>query len=218
MVVKLDMTVSPDPGKLAAGVHQWGSLIQDWRPVWSDIREVYDRHQVEHFASKGASTGPKWAGNSDPDVPNVPGRGGGPYDKWKERRGHTGGALLMTGLLRDAATGKHGSLQKETATTMEMGVDGRTVPYAIDHHQGNAVDSALFRRVVQLKQRPVIRMAGSVLGDKSVFDAQSNRGTFGYAVRQLVQAHIVKRRQIALDGNPAAADRTIATILASRTR
>lgn len=212
----MTIDVSPDPTSLTRGVRRWGRLLQDHRPLWADIREVYDRHQRRHFDTEGAATGARWPDNSEPTVPIVP--GGGPYDAWKQRIVPGAPTLVFTGRLREAATGGAGSLQKQTPTEMEMGIDAAVVPYAADHHFGNAVESRLFQRTVQLKQRPVIRMAGSVLGTKSVFDRRTSRGTFGYAVRQLVQAHVVRERRRAMGHDTSAADRTIRTIISSGTR
>ena len=100
---------------------------------------------------------------------------------------------------------------------MEVGVDGRVVPYAADHHFGRTVASALFRRDVKLKTRPVIRFDGSVLGSKSVFAGRGG-ATFGQAIRQLVQAHVVRARREAFGHDTAAADATIARIGRTDTR
>ena len=206
----------PDAGRFALGVHQWGQLLQDWSPVWTAIREVYDRHQVRHFATEGASTGARWPGQSAPTVPIVPGPGGGPYDAWKARMAPGQPVLVFSGRLREAATGGAGSLRQQDSRGMEMGVDGSVVPYAGDHHFGRTVASALFRRDIKLKRRPVIRFAGSVLGDKSVFTGGG--ATFGQAIRQLVQAHVVRARREAFGHDTAAADATIARIGRTDTR
>ena len=206
----------PPSSQVVFSIHQWAHLIDDLRPVWAGIREVYNRHQRRHFATEGASTGTPWPGQSAPTVPIVPGHG--PYDEYKRRRAPGQPVLVFTGKLRRAATGGAGSLRRETAKSMELGVDQSAVPYAAGHHRGEAVESVLFGRKVQLKKRPIIRFTGSILGDKSIFDRREDKTTFGYAVRQLVQAHVVRARRESFDLDTTAADATIARILRTDTR
>ena len=91
------------------------------------------------------------------------------------------------------------------------------VPYAKDHHLGRAVSSALFGRTIQLKTRPVVRFNASPLGTKGSALDDKGRATFGYAVRQLIQAHVVRARKIATGFPTGPADRTIARIRQTET-
>ena len=217
-MITLDLKVSPSADNVAYGLAQWSHLIGDYRPVFGDIRYVFNRHQRRHFDTEGASTGERWPSNWDPTVPYLP----PPYDPraypaWKQIQvGHTK-PLVFTGRLREAATGGAGALTSTTPTSMEMGVNPSAVPYAADHHRGNKVASALFGREVQLKRRPVIRFDGRPLAGKGSAFNSRGQTSFGYAVRQLIQAHIVGARRESLGFDRSAADATIARIRETET-
>jgi len=187
----------PPSSQVVFSIHQWAHLIDDWRPVWAGIREVYNRHQRRHFATEGAATGSPWT-----DLSPV-------YKAWKEKKHPGAPILVLTGALREAATGGKGSVNRERKRSLTLGVKGGVVPYARYHQTGK-------RGPPRLPARPVIRFAGSVLGEKSVFDGPS--APFGAAIRQLVQAHVVRARREAFGHNTAAADATIARILRTDTR
>lgn len=195
-LVVITIQTDPPADRVALSVAQWGQLVQDWSPVWEAIREVYDRHQVKHFATEGGSSGPKWRALSPR------------YKAWKDRVAPGQPILVLTGRLREAATGGAGAIRRQDKTSMELGIDGRVVPYARYHQTGGP----------RLPRRPVIRFAGSILGDRSVFIRQTDRTTLGYAVRQLVQAHVVRARRLAFGHDTAAADATIARVRRSDAR
>jgi hypothetical protein len=215
-VLTLTITSKPDAGKVALGLVQWSHLIDDYRPAFSDIRHVYDRHQRQHFDTEGGSTGEKWPDNWEPDVPWLPWRQ--QYPVWKKALLGDTKTLVFTGRLREAATGGQGALKRETKTSMEMGVDLSAVPYAEDHHLGNLVASALFQREVQLKRRPVIRFDGRPLrGKGTAFDGRGST-SFGYATRQIIQAHIIRALKESIGLDTGAADATIARLRGTDTR
>jgi hypothetical protein len=221
-VIKVTITAQPSPDKIALGLEQWVVILRDFRPAFGDIRHVYNRHQVRHFETEGASTGEAWPDNSAPEVPILPpgpwGRGLR-YDEYKRRLfGRAGPTLVFTGKLREAATGGAGALTRETRTTMALGVDSARVPYAAAHHRGDKVDSTMFRREVQLKRRPIIRFNGSPLGRKGDALDDHGVGSFGYAIRQLLQAHVVGARRRSLGFDTHAVDATIARVRAMETR
>lgn len=208
------LSVTPDAKTIALQLEAWAELVTDWRPLWRDIADLFWRHQTRHVESEGASTGEKWASNSEETVPIVPGRHGGPYDAYKRRVLGGGRTLEVTGRLREAATGGSGSITEIRADSVSVGIDLARVPYALGHHRGDKVRSDLFRRDVQLKRRPLIRFDG-----RPVEEVSGEPRTFGRAVAQLAQAHVVQARRIALRGDPGKAPgKTIARILAEPTR
>jgi hypothetical protein len=213
--VSIQISTTPAASDLAFNLEAHADMLKDFRPLWQDIRELFNRHQSRHFDTEGAATGKKWPDNSAPSVPIVP--GGGPYDRWKARKTNNAPTLQFTGRLREAATGGAGSHSKATRSAMTLGVRDNAVPYAKDHHEGNAVESALFGRTVQLKKRPVIRFDG-----RPFREGQNGMGTgprsFGRAVQQIAQAHVVAARRRALGLGTAASEATIQTILSQPTR
>jgi len=214
-VIALSIRTNPDAGTLALGFVQWSTSMSDFRPAFADVRYIFNRHQRRHWETEGASTGQQWPDNWAPEVPWL---GSVPYPEWKRRLLGFVETLIVSGRLRSAATGGAGSLQRETATSMEMGVDERAVPYATAHHLGERVMSALFGREVQLKRRAVIRFDGRPLRGKG--DAFDDRGatSFGYATRQVIQAHIIRRQREAFGHDTAPADATIARLRSTETR
>jgi len=212
-VLNVEIKGAPGADRIALGFSEWARTLKDFKPAFQDVRHIFNRHQKLHFASDGASTGKPWPSNWEPAVPWLP-----PdfkprfYPSWKKATvGHTK-TLRFTGKLEAAATGGQGALKSETPTYMEMGVNEARVPYASDHHFGRKVSSQLFRREVQLKKRPVVRFNGSVLGTSgSAFDKQG-RTSFGFAVRQVFQAHIVRARRLSFGFDTDAADATIARL------
>lgn len=218
-MIQIKVTGAPGVERVALGLVEWAHLVGDFRPAFGDIRHVFNRHQARHFETRGKSTGAEWPSNFEPTVPWLPADFKPRfYPSWKRAAvGHTR-PLEFSGLLRSAATGGKGSLSRTTSTSMEMGVDSSAVPYAENHHFGRKAFSRLFGRVVSLKERPVVRFNRSPLGSKgSAFD-KKGRATFGYATRQLVQAHIIRARRLSLGFSPSAADRTIARLRETDTR
>lgn len=213
---RVQISTTPPADTVAFNVEAFADMLSDLRPVWSDVHELYSRHQERHFRTQGASTGPRWPSNSEPVVPRVP--GGGPYDTYKKAKvGHLR-PLEFSGALRAAATGGPGALKQSRPLSMAMGIKAGPIRRrAENHHQGRAVRSALFGRTVQLKQRPVIRFDGRPFRSGQNGLGEGPR-TFGRAVQQLVQAHVVAARKRALGQNTDASRRTIDRILSEPTR
>ena len=210
----ISVSVTPDARTVTLQLEAWSELVSDWRPLWRDVADLFWRHQRRHVESEGAATGAKWADNSEETVPIVPGRHGGPYDAFKRRVLGGGRTLEVTGRLREAATGGAGSITDIGARSVSLGIDLASVPYALGHHRGDKVASALFRRDVQLKRRPLIRFDG-----RTVEEVSSEPRSFGRAIAQLAQAHVIQARRLALRGDPGTAPgKTIARVLAEPTR
>jgi len=213
--VRINITTDPPAEDLAFNLEAHADMLDDMRPVWADIRSLFNAHQTRHFDTEGASTGAKWPDNSAPRVPNVPGFG--PYDRYKQAVKPGAKTLVFSGRLREAATGGKGAITKANNNSMALGVNRGRVRYAIDHHEGNRVKSSLFGREVQLKKRPVIRFSG-----RPYKSGQNGMGegprSFGRGVQQLVQAHIVAARKRALDQSTNASRATIERILSEPTR
>ncbi len=211
---QIGLSVTPDARTVAIQMEAWADLVRDWRPLWRDIATLFWAHQRRHVESEGASTGERWPNNSEEVVPIVPGRGGGPYDAYKRRVLGGGRTLEVTGRLRAAATGGPGAISEVHSDSLTVGIDTRSVPYALGHHRGDKIDSALFRRQVQIKRRPLIRFDG-----RPVEEVSGEPRAFGRAVQQLAQAHVIQARRLALRGEPGmASGRTIARLLAEPTR
>lgn len=205
----------PPSEDVAFNVEAFADMLDDFRPVWADVHTLFARHQRRHFRTQGASTGPRWPGNSDPVVPNVPGFG--PYDAYKKARvGHLR-PLVFSGALERAATGEGAqSLRVSSKTKMSMGIKSGPIRRRAEaHHGGRTVRSALFGRSVDLKQRPVIRFSGKPYDGG---DLPEGPRTFGRGVQQLVQAHVVAARKRALGENTDASRRTIDRVLSEPTR
>jgi len=213
--VSINISTTPPAADLAFNVEAFADMLDDMKPVWGDVRSLFNAHQTRHFDTEGASTGAKWPSNSEPNVPNVPGFG--PYDRYKQRAKPGAKVLVFSGKLRTAATGGAGSLTKLNNKAMALGVNQGRVRYAKDHHEGNKVKSALFGREVQLKKRPVIRFNG-----RPYKGGQNGLGsgprTFGRGVQQIMQAHIVAARKRALNLPTHASRATIDRILSEPTR
>ena len=121
------------------------------------------------------------------------------YERWKSANYPGRPILELLSHLRDALVSGvgPGAIERITAGGVEVGVDGAKIPYAVAHSRG-----------IGVPRRPPVRLDPSL----------TNPGAFGWALRQLAQAHVIRARRTALGEPAAAAERTRDRILRSPTR
>jgi len=212
----LSIEVTPDLGRADTGFNDWAGRITDWGPAWRDIVTLFRRHEKGHLDSEGAQTGPDFPPLSTRSPPP------GGYEAWKDKR-YPGLPILQREkvLFRALTEGGQGSIDKRTKTSLRVGINPnaslRDPGRAGTYNLGEAAKAHATGDGVPV--RPPVRF------DESV----QNRSAFGYAVAQILQAHIVKARREALTreieaaiGGPApphrGPDKTIAAILSKKWR
>lgn len=219
-----EFTVDPKLGSIRFALAEWAKSIEDLSPAFRDIVTLFRRHERHHLESEGGTTGPKFPALST---------GPRSYGKWKSEAYQGSRILQRDGVLyRALVEGGPGSIEEITPKSLRVGIAPgayvmqRTISSwgkdkgkwvgreyhlataALAHSRGEGPAYAYKNK----RPRPPIRFNGDV----------TNRESFGYAVQQILQAHIVKARkkspalEKALSGRlgaGAGSDRTIAEVL-----
>lgn len=177
------MEFSPDARKFVISFEHWAKEIKDWRPAWTDIRDMFRNHERKHLDSEGASTGARFAALSPI------------YAKEKAKSGYSGLPILQRDrVLYDALVeGGSGSLFRRNRKSMEIGIKkGYVTPgkkgkpgrplyvYAEAHQTGTTLHWG-----GTLPKRPPVRFGRDV----------KNKADFAYGLSQIMQAHIVLARR-----------------------
>lgn len=181
--IEMSFQWEPDAETIQMGFERWASLIKDWRPAFTDIANLFRKHEKRHLDSQGASTGEKFEALSDR------------YAAWKERNFPGRPILVLRGTLREALTkkGAPGSLELKTAKSMVVGINpAYTTPqgvrletYVRAHSRGDGVP-----------RRPPIRYDPTVHTSKLKGLALTGGDvSFGTAAAQIIQVYIVKARK-----------------------
>tara|TARA_R110000824_G_scaffold188769_6_gene370072 strand:+ start:57 stop:686 length:630 start_codon:yes stop_codon:yes gene_type:complete len=180
--MEIDVTFKPDAGRIRLGVLRWANSMDDWTEAWQDVIKMFRHHESRHFRTEGKSTGKEWVDLS----PN--------YSAWKEKRFPGRPKLVLRGTLRAALVkGGPGSIEKVTKTSMVVGIaEGKLGIIARAHSLGVKG---------RLPARPPVRFDPRV---STVRPAGKEGGsmTFGTAVAQIMQAHIIRHRKRAFYGLP----------------
>lgn len=210
MGIQFTFQMEPDAENIAIGLSKWAALIKDWRPIFTDIANLFRKHEKRHLKTEGAATGKKFEPLSEA------------YAAWKDRNFPGRPILVLRGTLREALTkkGAPGSLELLGRKRMVVGLNpGYRTPqgvllsdYAHAHSQGDGVPA-----------RPPIRYDTKVhtakLKETSMVGGVVPLGT---AIAQIMQIHVVKARKQAfgpLDSTSALGHRTkIAAVFALRTK
>ena len=191
-----DLTFDPKLGSVRFALAEWADTMKDLSPAFRDIVRLFRSHEKRHLESEGATTGDRFA--------SLSGEG---YGKWKKAAYPDSRILERDGVLyRALVSGGPGSIEEITPHRMRVGVDPqgyviqRTVSSwgptkgelvgreyylgkaALAHAQGSGPAYKLGKN---RKPRPPVRFDGNV----------ADRGAFGYAVQQILQAHIVRARK-----------------------
>jgi len=168
----------PSLDRVAFVLAEWGDALKDWSSAFEDIAKLFWKHEKQLFGTQGrgrsASPWPQWAALTER------------YKVHKSRVRPGRPILVFDGALRRAATGGQGSIQKIGKTAMVVGIRPNTevARYAMAHATG--VPSR------NLPKRPPVR-----------FDGDPRRsGTFGRAVQQIMQSHVVLARKTAFSQDP----------------
>jgi len=174
------VSFAPSMRKFAISFEGWAKEIKDWRRAWTDVRRLFQSHERQHLDSEGMTTGKKFAPLSD-----FPGRwtGGKSYAAWKAERYPDLPILQRDRVLYSALVeGGQGSYYKRSRTRMEVGIapNVRLRTIAEAHQTGAKLYGG-----GTLPKRPPVRF------DPNVRDRRS----FGYALSQVMQAHIVLARR-----------------------
>lgn len=168
------MEFSPDMRKFVISFDKWAKEVKDWRPAWTDIRDMFRNHERKHLDSEGLSTGAKFDDLSDR------------YAKEKAKSGYSGRPILQRNrVLYDALVeGASGSLFRRNRKSMEIGIkkgaEDRLYIYAEAHQLG--VPKGVGSR---MPARPPVRFGKDV----------KNKTHFAYGLSQIMQAHIVLARR-----------------------
>ena len=168
----------PSLDRVAFVLAEWGEEMKDWTPAFRDVRDLFWKHEKQLFSTNGqgrsSARWPKWAPLSDR------------YKRYKKRVRPGRPILVFDGVLRRAATGGQGSVSKIGKTAMVVGIRPGTkvARYAMAHATG--VPSR------NLPQRPPIRFDGD----------PRKANTFGRAVQQIFQSHLVLARKEAFRQDP----------------
>lgn len=192
MGVRLEIEMKPDAGKIGLGIVRWADSMDDWREAWRDVILMFRQHEKRHFDTEGKATGDKWAELSDKGP-----RGG--YRGWKARRFPGRPILVLRGTLRDALVkGGPGSIAIVQKRSMVVGLaPGTTLAtYARAHSKGATLHGGR-----KLPKRPPVRYDPRITGTKTT-GKESGTMTFGTAVAQLIQAHVIRHRKRAFKGLP----------------
>jgi phage gpG-like protein len=96
--------------------------VQDFRPVWEELEQIFYDIETKQFRSEGAHSGAPWKDLSSD------------YGKWKELKYPGKPILERTGALRRSLTGRGpGGIREITKTSMTL---GSNLPYADIHQRG----------------------------------------------------------------------------------
>jgi hypothetical protein len=212
------LTFDPELASFRVAFEDWAKLVKNWKAAWKDVVTLFRRHEKHHFETEGMSTGARFAALNDRPTFEKS------YAGWKARH-YPGLPILQRErvLFRALVEGGQGSINKQTNTSLIVGVNPAAVvkdpatgkPYSLGkaaHAHAKGIGNQFGGK---LPVRPPIRFDGNV----------QNRNSFGYAVGQILQAHIVKARRKAFKkdiedaiGGPAGAhtspQKTIRSVLA----
>jgi len=190
----------PSIGAVRIGIVEWASALDDWSAPFRDISRLFASHEKRHLESKGKSTGHPFPALSS---------GRGSYGDWKGTNYPGRRILQRDGVLyRALVKGGPGSIQGEIGKRrMRVGIDPSATttspppfwfkrrtekgkaqgdrPYALGKAALAHSTGITTKQRWVIPKRPPVRLSPSV----------TDRGAFGYAVQQLLQAHIVKARQ-----------------------
>lgn len=168
----------PSLDKVAFVLAEYGEMLKDWEPAFRDVAKLFWKHEKQLFGTEGrgrsSSPWPRWAPLSER------------YKLRKQRVRPGRPILVFDGALRRAATGGQGSVEKIGKRAMLVGIRPGTevARYAMAHATG--VPSR------NLPQRPPVRFDGNV----------QKPNTFGKAVQQIFQSHLVLARKTAFRRDP----------------
>lgn len=175
--VQFAISFDPSPKAIGMGFERWAKQLDDWRPVWTDVVELFRRHEVRQFDTEGVQTGPKWAKLSPA------------YAEWKQRHYPGRPILVLVGTLRQALTKKGpGWFEVKTARSLEVGLNPATAVGKIGGY--------LTTGTANMPARPPIRYDDKIhtVGLKEEA-AKGGTVPFGTAIAQIMQVHIVNARK-----------------------
>jgi len=174
----LTFKTEPSMEQVSFQLAQWGKAPVKWKDVWRDVIKMFYTHEEQLFLTDGRGQAtakwPQWAPLSEREPP----KGGYKAYKKKVRPGRK--ILVFDGKLKSSLTGGAGSRKVVAGQRMMVYIGDSSVRnYARHHAQGVASRN--------LPARPPVRYEGKI-----------THGTFGYAVAQVVQSHVVLARKKAL--------------------
>jgi len=172
--VRFQLDFEPSPQSMQLAFEGWAQLIDDWRPVWTDVLTLFLKHEKRSFDTQGESTGKKWAALSPA------------YLAWKKRHFPGRPILVLTGALRLALTERGpGWFQKSEKKDLEAGLDPNTPVGKIGEWHAFGTDT--------MPARPPVRYDETLVGIGST--KRGGEVPLGTAIAQLMQIHIVHARK-----------------------
>ena len=174
---------TPEARKFQVAFEGWAKEVKDWGRAWKDVRSLFQSHERRHFGSEGATTGAKFApllGRPHWRRDNLS------YAAWKARN-YSGLPIMQRDrvLYTALVEGGQGSLFRTSKTKMEIGIaPGIHLRKIAEAHQTGNPDSNAYAGLNK-EPRPPVRFDPSV----------SDKGAFGYALSQVMQAHIALARR-----------------------
>ena len=191
-----EFTVDPKLGSVRFALAEWSNSLKDLSPAFRDIYTLFKLHEKHHLESEGKDTGAPFPPLS---------KGAGSYGEWKRDKFPRARILERGGVLyRALVEGGEGSIQGEIGKRqMRVGIDPgaqttasgpfwwwsaralKERPYALGRAALAHSTGFKTKQGVRVPPRPPVRFDGDV----------TSRGSFGYAVQQILQAHIVRERK-----------------------
>ena len=176
----VSVSFEPSLQDMSHAFENWARLIEDWRPVWSDVIHKFKSHEGYHFRTEGVATGRQFVKLSPA------------YKAWKDRHYPGKPIMTLTGALRLALTkGGPGWFQHMRTEGLTAGVKPGSVvgTYAYAHAFGEN----------NMPVRPPVRYDPKVAVKGLKPTVGSGQVPFGTAVAQLFQIYIVLARKRAFE-------------------
>ena len=185
--VEFSLLFEPDAKDLSLAFSKWAKLIDDFRPIFTDVVHLFRKHESRHFKTEGQSTGKKFYKLS---------KG---YKAWKHKHFPGRPILQQTGTLRDTLVRgggrggfRAGALERIGKRSMELGLnpDSKVGKYGAAHSR--AEGSAY---VYQREPRPPVRYSEKVVPTSLARVGAGGDVPLGTAIAQIFQVYIVKARK-----------------------
>ena len=175
----VSVSFEPSLQDMSQAFENWAKLIEDWRPVWSDVIHKFKSHESYHLRTEGTATGRKFVKLSPA------------YKAWKDRHYPGKPIMTLTGALRLALTkGGPGWFQHMRAEGLTAGVKPNSAVgvYAYAHaFAEHGFHIGKFRPPVRYDPKVAVKGLKPTVGGGQV--------PFGTAVAQLFQIYIVLARK-----------------------
>ena len=185
--VEFSLIFEPDARNVSLGFSKWAKLIDDFRPIFTDVVHLFRKHEARHFKTEGQSTGRKFHRLSKS------------YQEWKERNFPGRPILQQTGTLRDTLVRgggrggfRAGALERIDKRSMEVGLDPSSEVGKYGKAHSRAEGPAYTN---QREPRPPVRYSEKVVPTSLARVGAGGDVPLGTAIAQIFQVYIVKARK-----------------------